>query len=74
LIWERKELNMPNKAKESTDIALVLGYIATKELPTAEKKVAVLTQLGYSNEDMAKICNTSPDAIRALKSKSRRGE
>lgn len=65
---------MSEQNKQSIDLSIVLGYIATKELPTAEKKVAVLTQLGYSNEDMAKICNTSPDAIRALKSKSRRGE
>lgn len=45
---------MSEQNKQSIDLSIVLGYIATKELPTAEKKVAVLTQLGYSNEDMAK--------------------
>lgn len=54
---------------QAVDLALVLGYIATKELPTVEKKIGVLIQLGYSNNDMAKICGCTPSVIRALKSK-----
>lgn len=54
---------------DSVDIALVLGYIATKDLATVEKKIAVLSQLGYSNTDMAKICGKSSGVIRTLKSK-----
>lgn len=65
---------MRKEAKQEVGIVLVLGYIATKELETNESKVGVLTQLGYSNEDMAKICDTTPDAIRALKSKIKRGK
>lgn len=57
---------------QSMDLALVLGYIATKDLATIEKKVAVLTQLGYSAKDMAKICGTSPNVVRKSKPKSKR--
>ena len=55
------------------ELAIVLGYIATKDLPTTEKKVAVLAQLGYSNKDMAKICSTSDSVIKTLKSKAKKG-
>lgn len=58
-----------NKKPVQVDIALVLGYIATKDLGTSEKKVAVLTKLGYSNKDMSIICGTSGEVIRTLKSK-----
>ena len=58
----------------SVDIPLVLGYIATKDLATTEKKVAVLSQLGFSNLDMAKICGTTPGVIKTLKSKAKKGE
>jgi hypothetical protein len=54
-------------------LALVLGYIATKDLATIEKKIAVLDQLGYSNTDMARICNTTSDAIRGIKSRTKKG-
>lgn len=55
------------------DLAIVLGYIATKDLPTNEKKVAVLSQLGFTNKDMARICGTGDNAIRALKSQIKKG-
>lgn len=54
------------------NLAIVLGYIATKDLPTTEKKVAVLAQLGYSNKDMAKICGTSHSVVKTLKSKTKK--
>ena len=44
-----------NDKGSSVDISVVLGYIATKDLQTTEKKVAVLAKLGFSNADMAKI-------------------
>ena len=62
-----------NEKTESVDLALVLGYIAAKDLATIEKKVAVLSQLGYSNTDMAKVCGTSEQVIRNLKSKIKKG-
>ena len=51
------------------DISLVLGYIATKDLATTEKKIAVLNQLGYSNPEMAKVCGTTDKVVKTLKSK-----
>ena len=62
----------PQKSPE-VDLALVLGFIATKDLPTTEKKVAVLAQLGYSNRDMATICGTSDNVVKTLKSKVKKG-
>lgn len=66
------------KAKEvdigqSVDVAIVLGFIATKDLVTAEEKIAVLTQLGYSNADMARICGKTSDVVKTLKSRIKRG-
>ncbi len=61
-----------NKAL-GVDLSVVLGYIATKDLPTIEKKVSVLANLGYSNKEMSKICATSEDVIKTLKSRSRKG-
>jgi DNA-binding CsgD family transcriptional regulator len=58
---------------QSVDIALVLGFLATKDLATAEKKIAILTQLGYSNTDMAKICGKTPGVIKTLKSNLKKG-
>jgi hypothetical protein len=57
---------------EQVDLAIVLGYIAVKDLNTLDKKVAVLTQLGFTNKDMARICGTTDNVIRAIKSKIRK--
>ena len=62
---------MEGKKKQSVDFSLILGYIATKELETVEKKVAILTQFGYSNADMAIICGASGDVIKTLKSRAK---
>ena len=62
-----------NEKSHGVDLSLVLGYIATKDLVTTEKKVGALTQLGYSNSDMAKICGTNGSVIRTLKSKVKKG-
>jgi DNA-binding NarL/FixJ family response regulator len=55
------------------DLAIVLGYIAVKDLKTIDKKVAVLTQLGFTNKEMARICGTTENAIRAFKSQIKKG-
>lgn len=65
-------MNEDDKAP-SVDLALVLGYIASRDLVTTEKKVVVLMQLGYSNADMAKICGTNGNVIKTLKSKITKG-
>jgi hypothetical protein len=54
-------------------LSLVLGYIAVKDLATIEKKVAVLGQLGYGNQDMAKICGATVGVIKTLKSRLKKG-
>lgn len=65
---------MPAKEIPSeVDISTVLGYIATKDLPTTEQKIVVLSSLGYSNKQMAKICVTSEDVVKTLKSKAKKG-
>ena len=56
------------------DLAIVLGYIAVKDLVTLDKKVAVLNQLGFTNKDMARICCTTENVIRAIKSQIKKGE
>lgn len=61
------------KSQPQVDLAIVLGYIAIKDLTTTEKKVAVLTQLGFSNKDMVKICGTTDNVIKTLKSKIKKG-
>lgn len=58
---------------QPVDLAIVLGYIATKDLATTEKKVAALAQLGFSNSDMAKICGTNTKVIKTIKSKIKKG-
>jgi DNA-directed RNA polymerase specialized sigma24 family protein len=65
---------MKEKDEDSgVDLSLVLGYIAIKDLQTTEKKVAVLTHLGFSNTAMAKICGTSATVIRSLKYRAKKG-
>lgn len=49
-------------------LSLVFGYIAVKELQRTEDRVAVLARLGYGNAEIARICDTTPAAVRAFKS------
>ena len=46
----------------------MFGYIAVKELQRREDRVRVLARLGYGNAEIATICNTTPAAVRTLKS------
>jgi len=62
-----------NDRQAQVDLAVVLGYIAIKDLATIEKKVSVLTHLGFSNKDMAKICGTTDKVIKTTKSKIKKG-
>jgi hypothetical protein len=62
---------MPKAKKdESTlpSLALVFGYIAVKELGL-EDRVRVLVRLGYGNQEIARICGTTPMAIAVKKSR-----
>ncbi len=61
------------KAESPVSLSLVLGYIAVKDLATIEKKVLVLGQLGYSNQEMVRICGATQSVVRALKSRTKKG-
>jgi DNA-binding NarL/FixJ family response regulator len=49
-------------------LALVLGYIAVKDLERREDRVRVLNRLGYGNQEMALICDTTPLTVAVMKS------
>jgi hypothetical protein len=68
----RSKMDEIEKASQ-VDLAVVLGYIATKDFASTEKKVAILIQLGYSNKDMVKICGTNDNVIKTIKSKVKKG-
>lgn len=51
-------------------LSLVFGYIAVKNLDSISDKVRVLSQLGYGNPEMAKICDTSVNTVAVTKSTS----
>jgi hypothetical protein len=65
---------VPKKSKENNDeqalpsLALVFGYIAIKELSRLEDRVRVLSNLGYGNQEIAKICDTTPMTVAVMKS------
>jgi DNA-binding CsgD family transcriptional regulator len=56
-------------------LALVFGYIAIKDLQRLEDRIRVLSQLGYGNQEIARICDTTPGTVSVrkadLKKKSR---
>lgn len=64
---------MTHKAKKKKEdqtlpsLALVFGYIAIKELERKEDRVRVLSQLGYGNQEIARICDTTPGTVAVLK-------
>lgn len=53
-------------------LALVFGYIAVKELQRLEDRVVVLSRLGYGNAEIAKICDSTPAAVRTVKSAAKK--
>ena len=53
-------------------LALVLGYIAIKELATLEDKVAILSRLGYDNNAIATICGSTPGSVAVRKTKAKK--
>ncbi len=57
-----------------TNFGLVLGYIAIKELGTLEQRVDVLARLGYSNRDIAQICDTTPLSVSVRKAGLKKGK
>jgi DNA-binding CsgD family transcriptional regulator len=64
---------MPKKATKQKNeqtlpsLALVFGYIAIKELTRLEDRIRVLSQLGYGNQEIARICDTTPGTVAVKK-------
>ena len=62
---------MPNERKQDspppTNVKLVLGYLAIKDLVTLEERVGVLARLDYENREIAQICNTTPMSVSVRK-------
>lgn len=48
-------------------LALVFGYIAIKELERLDDRIRVLSQLGYGNQEIARICDTTPGTVAVKK-------
>jgi len=63
------EKKKKNEEHGLPSLSLVFGYLATKELQRLEDRVAVLSRLGYGNDEIAKICDTNVDSVRSLKSR-----
>jgi hypothetical protein len=63
---------LAKKAKDDSQalpsLALVFGYIAIKELQRLEDRVRVLARLGYGNQEIAVICETTPSTVAVMKS------
>ena len=57
-----------NEESTSIDLALVLGYIAVKDFQNLEERVRVLARLGYGNQEIARICDTTPLTVAVRKS------
>ena len=55
-------------------LALVFGYIAVKELQRLEDRIVVLSRLGYGTAEIAAICDTTPAAVRTLRSVAKRSK
>ncbi len=55
-------------------LALVFGYIAVKELQRLEDRIVVLSRLGYGTAEIAAICDTTPAAVRTLRSVAKKSK
>jgi hypothetical protein len=66
----KKSNNNNNAEKDQAlpSLALVFGYIAVKELQRLEDRVRVLARLGYGNQEIAIICDTTPLTVAVMKS------
>ena len=53
-------------------LALVFGYIAIKDLQRLDDRIRVLSQLGYGNQEIARICDTTPGTVAVKKTSLKR--
>jgi hypothetical protein len=55
-------------------LALVFGYIAVKDLQRTDDRIRVLERLGYGNQEIATICDTTPGSVAVRKSQLKRSK
>lgn len=60
------------ESNDITRLTLVMGYIAVKDLASIPEKVKILDSLGFSNKEMAIICDTSENTIAVKKANIKR--
>ena len=60
-----------NEEPEISKLMTVMGYIAVKEVEGISEKVKILNSLGFSNKQMALICNSSESSIAVFKTLSK---
>ena len=69
----QKKSQKGHKADQTLpSLALVFGYIAIKDLQRLEDRVRVLSRLGYGNQEIALICDTTPPTVAVKKSMLKR--
>jgi len=64
--------NTSSDAGGLPSLALVFGYIAIKELQRKEDRVAVLSRLGYGNQEIAAICDIPAASVAVFKNLSKK--
>jgi hypothetical protein len=63
-----EKIERPDVREVLPNLPLVLGYIAVKDLERREDRVGVLSRLGYGNQAIAVICDTTPLTVAVMKS------
>jgi hypothetical protein len=64
----KKAMKAKKDEQALPSLALVFGYIAVKDLERLEDRVRVLSRLGYGNQEIARICETTPLTVAVMKS------
>jgi DNA-binding NarL/FixJ family response regulator len=69
----RRSKFVPKKERQTDQellpsLILVFGYIAVKDLERREDRIRVLSRLGYGNQEIALICDTTPLTVAVMKS------
>ncbi len=56
-----------NETFAISNLSLVLGYLAVKDIEGIENQVSILARLGYDNSQIAVICDVTPASVRSHK-------
>jgi DNA-binding NarL/FixJ family response regulator len=63
-----------NKNSDIPNLMQVLGFIAVKDLTSLKDKVIVLDRLGYNNQQIAAICDTTEGTVSKEKSLNKKSK